>query len=130
LVVETRAELRTSGVRVVAVSNPYGTNTIQDARQEAIHDARTQTGSMEIAFNTFRGIGWNAMTRDPQTGWCHKTAKKAQTEATLKKPDSEEMTKPKPVAASDILESYHNLEKALQTQDNSTKRKMLRHFVR
>lgn len=54
---------------------------------------------------------------------------KAETETRLTEIDNKEMTKPMLVVVSDILESYRNPEKALQTQDNSTKRKMLRYFV-
>lgn len=77
LAVETKAELRRAGVRVVICSNPYDTSTIQGVWQEAIDEARAQTGSMETSFATFRGMEQNAMTRDPQTGWCYKNGGRA-----------------------------------------------------
>lgn len=77
MAVETKAELRRAGVRVLVVSNPYDTNTIQGVWQEAIDEARAQTGSMETAFATFRGMEQNARTRDPETGWCYKNGGRA-----------------------------------------------------
>lgn len=77
LAVETKAELRRAGVRVVICSNPYDTSTIQGVWQEAIDEARAQTGSMETAFATIRGMEQNAMTRDAETGWCYKNGGRA-----------------------------------------------------
>ncbi|HHV62976.1 MAG TPA: hypothetical protein GXX51_10110 [Firmicutes bacterium] len=57
-------------------------------------------------------------------------SEKAQTEATLRELDNDELTRPRPLTPGDILELYANLEKAFQSQDNARKRKMLRYFVR
>ncbi len=77
LAVETKAELRRAGVRVVIVSNPYDTTTIQGVWMEAVDEARAQTGSMETSFATFRGMEENAMKTDPETGWCYKNGGRA-----------------------------------------------------
>lgn len=77
LAVETKSELRRNGFMVVAVSNPYDPTTIHGVWQEVIDEARAQTGSMETAFHTFKGMEQNAQTRDQVTGWCFKNGGRA-----------------------------------------------------
>ncbi len=77
MAVETKSELRRHGVRVLAVSNPYDTETIAGVYMEAIDEARAQAGSMETAYHTRKGMEQNAQTRDQQTGWCFKNGGRA-----------------------------------------------------
>lgn len=67
-----KADLRAHGVQVRSVSLPYDPTTLHGLWLEAIDETRAQAGAMEIAFNTIRGMEQNAMTRDPETGWCYK----------------------------------------------------------
>jgi Site-specific recombinases, DNA invertase Pin homologs len=69
---EVKNRLRKHGVRVLIASNPYDTSTIQGAWMESIDEARSQTASMQTAFDTIRGMEENASKRDPVTGWCYK----------------------------------------------------------
>lgn len=67
-----KTDLRAHGVQVRSTSFPYDPSTIHGLWLEAIDETRAQAGAMEIAFNTIRGMEQNAMTRDPETGWCYK----------------------------------------------------------
>ena len=72
-----KSELRTYGVQVRSVSMPYDPDTLHGLWLEGIDEIRAQASSMETAFATFRGMEQNAMTRDPETGWCYKNGGRA-----------------------------------------------------
>lgn len=74
---EVKGRLRKHGVRVLVTSNPYDTSTIHGVWMESIDETRSQTASMQTAFDTIRGMEENAQKRDPITGWCYKNGGRA-----------------------------------------------------
>lgn len=66
-------DLRRAGVTVVGVSEPeYDRNSIHGIWLEGISETKDEARSIETAYHTTKGMMRNAVTRDPDTGFCFK----------------------------------------------------------
>jgi site-specific DNA recombinase len=75
--VSIKGELKKAGVRVVSTSLPYDSTTTSGTILETLDEGLSQITSMQISEHTIKGMKENAVTRDPETGYCYKNGGRA-----------------------------------------------------
>ena len=67
-----KSELQTHGVKVIPVTHPYDSETIDGVLLESLHQALAQIEAMKIRERVVMGMRHNCQQRDPETGWLYK----------------------------------------------------------
>lgn len=74
----TKKLLRKYGINVLLASEEnIDPNTSSGLWMEGIRELKNEAHSMDIAYNTIRGMSGNIKNRDPETGWCYKNGGRA-----------------------------------------------------
>lgn len=94
----TKKLLRKHGVEVLfANEENVDTATTAGLWLDGIREIKNEAHSMEISYNTIRGMSGNIKSRDQETGWCYKNGGKAPYGYKAKRLDKGMNSKGKPI---------------------------------